>query len=84
MTGAATTSTTTSTTAPTVAELLATLPTTGDGAVDRAMDQLRTLLAAPASVAQPAGSDGAQRGGDAQVLTAVHDALQRRLSATAG
>ena len=51
------------------------LPSTGDEAVDAAMDQLRALLDAPAD---EAGQH------DAQVLAAVHDALQRRLSVTAG
>ena len=51
------------------------VPTTGDEAVDAAMDQLRSLLE------QPAAEAGRR---DAEVLAAVHDALQRRLSATAG
>ena len=76
MTGAATPST--------AAELLAAVPTTGDEAVDRAMDQLRALLTAPAGDPESTDPDGGRRGSDAQVLAAVHDALQRRLSATAG
>ena len=72
MSGATTTSD--GTTPPSADQLLAAIPTTGDEAVDRAMDQLRALLSAPAG----------ELDGDAQVLAAVHDALQRRLSATAG
>ena len=60
---------------PPVAELLAALPTTGDEAVDEAMGQLRSLL----SACEPSAGER-----DAQVLAAVHDALQRRLSVTAG
>ncbi|SDQ51267.1 hypothetical protein [Quadrisphaera sp. DSM 44207] len=59
------------------------VPVTGDAAVDEAMALLRALVTEPDGTGDGAGDAAAGRR-DAEVLAAVHDALQRRLTATAG